>query len=162
MAKRTIRHVFYSYPGVNDRGRAATLVARRGDTVDLPDAEIRRGEALGAFEGTQFVTAASSEPVLSQVEPQARALDGGGVGGEPLMAEGGARFPVTRLTQLGDVGDVVEGQVLGLRDGLFVGVDAGAGPSGVFVDSDGDVVFDPDVGSGLVFIDGDGDVAVGV
>jgi hypothetical protein len=65
MAKKTIRHVFYRYR--DEEGKPQT--AYQGDKVDLSDAEIERGTALGAFEGTDPVTAASREPVPSEREP---------------------------------------------------------------------------------------------
>lgn len=48
MPERTIRFVFYNYEDENGSIRTA----HRGETVDLSEAEIARGEAFGAFEGS--------------------------------------------------------------------------------------------------------------
>jgi hypothetical protein len=65
MAARTIRHVFYSYTDGDGRRQ----IAYQGDKVDLTADEIKRGDQLGAFEGTEPVTTASREPVPSEREP---------------------------------------------------------------------------------------------
>lgn len=57
MSDRTIKVAFYTYspePGIS-------RVAYRGDTVDLSDEEVERGEALGAFEGSDDSTPSSLE-----------------------------------------------------------------------------------------------------
>lgn len=53
MVKRTVHHLFYSYATTlkDEAGRdvATVLTGQRGDTIELSEAEARRGDALGAF-----------------------------------------------------------------------------------------------------------------
>jgi hypothetical protein len=83
MAERTIRHLWYSWrepividgrPLVDQAGQPVTTVkiADQGETVELSDQEIERGEALGAFEGTDSVPSAPMVDGNSRQEVEAR------------------------------------------------------------------------------------------
>jgi len=81
MPKRTISHVFYSYPGKNAGGDETILTAWRGETVDLSAEEAKRGDALGAFGET-----IAPEPEV-EVEPLEDAVDYSDLDPEHLEAE---------------------------------------------------------------------------